>query len=494
MLLIASRAMLAPPYLVSFDEINFAYSVQDFNPVEHQPQPPGYPLFVGLLRLFALFIPQIENVSLAAALLGSAIALGSLWAVGKCFVGARTGLIAALLLLFHPSFWFASLTNPVRVFLAAGATAVALCLLKALSSRRASRWYCIAALALGIAGGFRPDLPFTLLPLMLYTGWKLRLGFRDTLSAAGLAILATSPWLAALIASVGGIRPLLAFFLAYGHQQGQSTSLLLGAAMSSAAHMAYTTTVWTCIGALSWVWCVAFRTRDPLFTNVQRQFLLVWFLSGFLFYAVVHTGDPDHTLSVIPVTCLIGAVLLERFAKQYAARALPAIVGGAVALNALLFFAPVNATASAASYQKLDSSSDYIEQVIQTLQAFHSKGPFTVVSTGFETAWRGVSYYFPDATVLTFETEDPQKPHGWEWHGGHRSKLRIDGESIMLPACGTVLWLDSFARPVAVNSGQPLSFMPGPVAAIEAKPGQSYTFRQFVFRTPAAACTERLRN
>ena len=66
--LVVSRWMTFPRYLITFDEINFALAVERFNPIMHQPQPPGYPLFVALLKLLSLIIPKIETVFFIAAL------------------------------------------------------------------------------------------------------------------------------------------------------------------------------------------------------------------------------------------------------------------------------------------------------------------------------------------------------------------------------------------------------------------------------------------
>ena len=140
-LLIASRMMLTPTYLVTFDEANFALSLKKFDPIHHQPQPPGYPLFVGLLRVFGAFVPHVEQLFLVVAVFGSVTALVLLWAVGNRLFGEPTGLIAALLLLFHPAFWFAALTNPVRIYLAVGAVGVVFCLVKALVNGHTMRWY-----------------------------------------------------------------------------------------------------------------------------------------------------------------------------------------------------------------------------------------------------------------------------------------------------------------------------------------------------------------
>ena len=102
--LLISRVPLAPRHLITFDEINFALSIEKFDPAAHQPQPPGYPLFVGLIKLLSLFVPKVETVFLAAALLLSIAALALLWILGEELLGKRWGVVPPLLLLWNPPF------------------------------------------------------------------------------------------------------------------------------------------------------------------------------------------------------------------------------------------------------------------------------------------------------------------------------------------------------------------------------------------------------
>jgi len=490
-LLIASRVALEPTYLVTFDDINFALSLKKFDPTQQQPQPPGYPLFVGLLRIFAAFVPNVETLFLVVALFGSAIALALLWAVGDRLFQERTGLIAALLLLFHPAFWFAALTNPIRIYLAVGAVGVALCLIKALVNGPAVRWYYAAAFAYAVAGGFRPDLLLTLFPLMVYTAWRLRLGPRQGLLSAGLFLVPAAAWFAALVSSVGGLKSLVLLLQSYGEKQGGSTSPLLGASLSASLGMAYQAAVWTFVGVLSWLWCapLVLRRKPRLFSKQQSEFLLVWLAPGFIFYVLVHIGDPDHPLSVIPVTCLAGAVLLMRFASRYAPNRLPTVVAVAVALNVLLFFKPINKTAKAASHKNLVYLNTYMKEIIEPLKAFRARGPVTVVSPASVFGWRTVSYYLPDVSVLVIDSDDPGRPRGWRWYQGRPLPLPLNAGTIMLPGCGTIAWLDPQAHPVVEPGGMTLESMPGvPITDGAARPESSYKFRDFNFRTDAHGC------
>jgi hypothetical protein len=490
-LLLASRIPVAPTYLVTFDEVNFALSIQKFAPLEHQPQPPGYPLYVALLRLLHIFIPQIERVFLVTGLLGSMLVLLLVWALGNRFIASRTGITAAMLLLFHPAFWFACLTNPIRVYLAAGAAGVALCLAKALSDSRALFWFSIAAFVFGIAAGFRPDLLFVLFPLMVYTAWRLRLRAGAIAIAAVAFLVPASVWLAALFASMGGSRAFIALMTSYWNQQGSTTSPLLGASFSSSAAMAYWAVIWTFAATLSWLWCLPFLLRRGyrILTKRQAEFLLVWLLPGFLFYALVHIGDPDHPLSLIPVTCIAGAAALTAFADTFAPRLLPIIVGVAVILNLLFFIKPINQTAGAASYESLISLDSYMEQVIESIDGLRGRGPVTVVSPAFISGWREVSYYFPRIPVLVIESDDVRYPAGSRWYRGQRYSLPVEAGMITLPGCGTIAWIDPDARPVAESGGTPVNAMPGvPVTDTSAVPNSIYNLRGFRFQTDRRGC------
>jgi hypothetical protein len=70
-----TRWRLAPHCLYYFDSANFAYSLERFNPALHQPQPPGYVWFVGLIRLIHLWVPEPDTVLLVAGLLAALAAI-----------------------------------------------------------------------------------------------------------------------------------------------------------------------------------------------------------------------------------------------------------------------------------------------------------------------------------------------------------------------------------------------------------------------------------
>src|ERR1044071_6285830 len=71
-LIVASRAPLAPGQLFTFDDVNLVYSIGHFDIRASQPHPPGYPLFVMELRLLhALRLRRPETLLTVPAVAGS---------------------------------------------------------------------------------------------------------------------------------------------------------------------------------------------------------------------------------------------------------------------------------------------------------------------------------------------------------------------------------------------------------------------------------------
>src|SRR3954462_9697644 len=56
LIVLVSRLMIMPRTFWESDELLFAAAVKNFDPWSSHPHPPGYPLYVGLGKLFNAFI------------------------------------------------------------------------------------------------------------------------------------------------------------------------------------------------------------------------------------------------------------------------------------------------------------------------------------------------------------------------------------------------------------------------------------------------------
>src|SRR6202008_1904391 len=56
---LAAHLISLAPSLEDIDSINFALGLRDYNPAEHQPHPPGYPVYIGLGRFVLALVTAV---------------------------------------------------------------------------------------------------------------------------------------------------------------------------------------------------------------------------------------------------------------------------------------------------------------------------------------------------------------------------------------------------------------------------------------------------
>jgi len=493
-LLVCSRWMLAPAYLYYFDSVNFALALEDFDPAQHQPQPPGYPLFVAFSRVLHALAPAPEQTFLLTGILMSALALLLLFKTGQQLFSRRAGLIAVLLLLFNPAFWLGGITNQVRVCLAAGSCAVALLAWRSLEPTSPVRRLYVAAAALGVAAGFRPALLVFLSPLLLYAAVRARRTPLQYVFAGFAVSAAAAPWLAVTVYASGGPQAFLHVLLDYSQSQFAPTSPLLGADVGSAWRMAKMAIVWNGLGVLTWIWVLPVVFRRPIPPQLRRTavFLMVWFLPAFLFHALIHVGDPDHTLVTAPILCLIGAALLSEIGVQSIRpqHRLAWAVAAAVALNIVLFLRPLPGIARACSYPAVRNLDTTISATFQAIRELRRGRPITMVSYRSLVTWRHLSYYFRETSLFVLNDapdRDPDPATVWTMRNLHGTAPRLaDGEILMRPN-RRVIWL---MRPQRRSLLTPSAAIKrhGPVFYMDVEPGMHFRFGGYRFATlPLAA-------
>ena len=289
-----SRAALAPRYLSTFDSINFALAIERFDPRLDQPQPPGYPLFVGLLKILNLVTHDARTALVLAGLLGSLAAAALVWRWAAAMFGEPAGVLAALLLAVHPVFWCAGVMNPARTFLA---------LLVAATSMAAWRGrFYTASLCLGLLSGFRPEALLLLLPLWALAGWRRAGAFATWMTGAGLLCAGALTWLIPLAVSSGGPSAMSRGFFDYLQANSRDYSAAFGAPVAAAAQTATKALIWNFSGAVAWVWVLPFVWRAWMrqWTREKALLLAFAFTPAFLFHSLIHVRDADQTLISIP--------------------------------------------------------------------------------------------------------------------------------------------------------------------------------------------------
>ena len=343
-LVAVTRLPFMPDHLYSFDSVNLALALEQFDPTLNQPQPPGYPLFVLEAKVLYQFLGTPERTFTVLKILISSLSLAFLYLLGKRMFSAWIGLSAAALFFVNPVFWRSGLTSSLRVHLALFSILTAYFCWRSICGERWS--FYAASIALGVGAGFRPELLVVLLPLWGWTAWQTGRA-RVALCGLSLILAATLVWVGILVIASGGLSRTVTSFTAYLVTQTQQTSVVLDAPSAGWRRMVGRAVIWTGLGAVAWCWTLPFVwPQRQSFRDWNRQIglLAVWFVPPFLFHILVHIGSPEHGLTTIPVVCLAGGVCVAAAEQTLAVRRVPVLTRGGLVLwiailgNVLLFF------------------------------------------------------------------------------------------------------------------------------------------------------------
>ena len=215
-----------PPSLEDIDSINFALGLRDFDPAQHQPHPPGYPVYIALGRAALAIVSRVgSGLSRVAAealtlslisVISAGIALVAASRLFAAIAGHRLSLWATILLAVAPLFWLTSVRPMSDMFgLALGLTAQALAV-KGFEDRR---WLIHSAIVSGVAAGVRiQTLALTLPLLAVGLFMQRRAGWRWLARPVAALALAGLSWAVPLLAATGGLA---GYLRALGTQAGE---------------------------------------------------------------------------------------------------------------------------------------------------------------------------------------------------------------------------------------------------------------------------------
>ena len=241
--LVAHLPFLAPS-LEDIDSINFALGLRDFDVAQHQPHPPGYPVYIALgraslalINVVAPGLAQVRAEALALAVWSAIAGAIALVAAAAFFrrlgedADASSSLWAVVLLAVAPLFWMSGL-RPMSDMPGLAAALVA----QALFARtiRVGRALpgppgepdtarptvlMTGALVAGLAAGIRVQTLALTMPLFAYALWThRRAGARWLLLSIAAVAAGAFAWAVPLLIASGGLD---GYLLALGTQAGE---------------------------------------------------------------------------------------------------------------------------------------------------------------------------------------------------------------------------------------------------------------------------------
>ena len=216
--------------LEDVDSINFALGLRQFDVAQHQPHPPGYPVYIGIASVMLRAVQLVHSSAEPAA--SEALALALLSAVSGALAVICLGVIFAAFdrLSAAPArrlwWWATALTAASPLFWISGLRpmsdlpGLALALLSlALMLGSESRATLIAgALVAGLAAGVRVQTSLLTVPALTLLLWARRTRPRDALEAVAALGAGGLLWAVPLVWLSGGVSEYLA---ALGSQAGE---------------------------------------------------------------------------------------------------------------------------------------------------------------------------------------------------------------------------------------------------------------------------------
>lgn len=316
------RLPYAAHRLWDHDSVQFALGVERYDLAAHQPHPPGYPLYVGLLKLLALGGLGPTAAMVAVTLVASALGAACVPLLVRALLGRDAPeavargpmLFAAALYVFDPLLWFYG-ELPLLYAVEGGLTVVlAWCVARMTDG---GTWPLVrATLVLAVAGGLRPSSLALLAPLVAFGLWRawrrgaVRLGSAAVaVAAGGAAVLA---WALPLFALAGGYAAWKAINDAHFRTLLPATSVLYGAGFGALRHNGLLLAKWALQGvfpgALVLAAGVALEPRrlgEGLRALVRPAldrggFLAAWALPAMAFFALFHVTKAGYTLVHLP--------------------------------------------------------------------------------------------------------------------------------------------------------------------------------------------------
>ena len=250
------------PYLAwgleDIDSVNFALGIRDYDPARHQPHPPGYPVYIAIGKVFsgaiAAVAPAIapERVEAGAlsilSLLSALLAVPLLYALFCCLDRrGATGdtpwrdwrpraLLATVLTVSTPLFWYmaARPMSDMPGLAAALAAQVLLALawwrqqpgpdgderLSPAALAASGRMIVLGALVAGLAIGFRSQVAWMTLPLLLLVlADRIGRGVAGAMLGGAIAFATgVLAWAVPMVVATGGPG---AYLAALGDQGGE---------------------------------------------------------------------------------------------------------------------------------------------------------------------------------------------------------------------------------------------------------------------------------
>ena len=319
----------AAPFSFDWDSSQYARGIAEFNVIQHQPHPPGYPLWVFSARALTPLTGGPMQAQILLAFLMSLLGLAVFHALARRILEGPAALTCTLLLAFSPGIALnSSIPSSSIVDLVSSSVAGYLAFL----DPRRRPWRIVACMVgLAALAGFRQSGLGLLAPLVVYAAlihW--RYAWRAVSIGAILGLLVFLAWYVPLAQSVGGWRVLSELTSKQFRDAAQGSSVFFGGPARTHLGMLATAAIYFAMNLGAWLlgFGVTFRWRGKTVPAWWRYAL--WMAPMLIMITAVHVARIGHCLLIFPPLLLLCA-LVGRVR-------LPAAIAGVILSLAISYF------------------------------------------------------------------------------------------------------------------------------------------------------------
>ncbi len=332
LLLVAAVLVTRLPFishmLYEFDSVDFAVATFRFSLEQVTPHFPGYILHILLGKILLLFIGDINTAFVWISILLSIGSVLFLWRAGAALRGEKVGVVAAVLWLFTPIFWFYGEVSTAYIYEAFFAGAFLYLGLSLLRNSGKSWLVYSLFIALSFATGARQSSILFFTPCIVYILWKTHQPLKIWLSGVIIFFAITGVWLGILFSYTGGAHNY--YTQADSQTVYRSQSVFFGNSLHSHLAVIAKVLLYLIISALPFlviakVAFIRYWKKSIVFFKGQVsmptfRFMILVGLPAFLFYIGIYFIKAGYLLNILPGIALISAVLLDQMAIWNAER------------------------------------------------------------------------------------------------------------------------------------------------------------------------------
>ncbi len=389
--MLATRISFRSHYLYDIDSVNFALGMRRFDPRVYNPHPPGYFLYVLLGRAANLLFHDANAALVAISIAAGCGALYTIYALAYNWFGRSAAAFAGLTFAFSPLAWFhgtVALTYGVEQFFSALAGYF---LWRVYSG--AERFVVPAAIAVGLAAGFRPSFLLFLGPLLVFS-FVFASGRLSAVKVfGGVAVfgLTLAAWFLPMVLASGGFHAYWSALVSLWRiAPAKQTVFNSSPAVSLARLISIGAICLLCFGCAA---LAAFRRGrgEAAIAPPTKVFIWMWVAPGLLFFTLIFLlfVNSGYLLVISPP---VFAWLGLRASEWWVAKSGKVALVLAMAANCLVFvFAPVYC-----SYASVRHFESELGDVVRLMPDVAS--PADTMIVGFDShflGYRHAGYYLP---------------------------------------------------------------------------------------------------